>query len=392
MITIDQLLIDLYKNGIEKLNTAVPHRDKKILISLAKQLNFGNFLTENQGKLLIKILKENLSHIKHEKEDVSIAVEFPIWSKSFRVIEHFRKMYLSKEHSQHIILEFTYNKSLKLHFQEIRKDLEGQILSEGGKIFVPLTEKNVLTLVSNFLNHKFKIGDDLMEIYEKIKTIKESHKDFFEIHSTENKKLQAAVIAEVGSIDQGNDLLLRDRRIRFQYTKSSDKIGDTLVDKIADRINNKIFINSSQYSLEETVTALEQLNRLPLLLVFNGHDSSDCLTNIVELSEVLTKKPHINNVGIYFRFDNNTEDNRKFNTQISDLKLNSYLAPDTLIAGIENGKLPKFLLNSRWYPKSIISFTNNFKANKTAVYADAVDLIIFHNSKEPLGGGIDAIV
>lgn len=392
MITIDQLLIDLYKSGIEKLDTAVPHRDKKILISLAKQLNFGNFLTENQGKLLIKILKENLPHIKHEKEDVALAVEFPLWSKSFRIIEHFRKMYLTKEHSQHIVLEFTYNKSLKLHFQEIRKNLEGQILNESGKLLVPLTEKNILTLVSSFLNHKFKINDDLMEIYEKIKAINESKKEFFEIHSTENKKLQNAVRSEIGDINQDNDLLVRDRRIRFQYTISTPKTGDTLTDKIADRNTTKIFINSSQYSLEDTFTALENLNRLPVLLIFNGHESKDCLNNVIELSEVLSKKPQINNVGIYFRFDNNSEDNIKFNKQISDSKLNSYLAPDTLIAGIENGKLPKFLLNSQWYPKSIISFTNNFKANKTAIYADAVDLVIFHNTKEPLGGGVDAIL
>lgn len=392
MITIDQLLTDLYKNGIEKLDNAIPHRDKKILISLAKQLNFGNFLTENQGKLLIKILKENLIHIKHDKEDVSIAVEFPLWSKSFRVIEHFRKMYLAKEYNQHIVLEFTYNKALKLHFQEIRKNLEGQILSEAGKLLVPLTEKNVLTLVSGFLNHKFKISDDLMEIYEKIKAISESKKEFFEIYSTENKKLQAAVISEIGSISHDNDLLIRDRRIRFQYLVSSSKTGDTLTDKIADRTNNKIFVNSNEFSLEDTFTALENLDRLPVLLIFNGHDSKDCLSNIVDLSNVLSKKPHINRVGIYFRFDNTTEDNTKFNKQISDSKLNSYLAPDTLVAGIENGKLPKFLLNSQWYPKSIISFTNNFKANKTAIYADAVDLVIFHNTKEPLGGGIDAIL
>jgi hypothetical protein len=98
-----------------------------------------------------------------------------------------------------------------------------------------------------------------------------------------------------------------------------------------------------------------------------------------------------NDIGIYFRFDNISEHNKNFNNLVSQLGYNAQLTDSTLVAGIANNKLPKFLLKSKWYPKSVISFSNNFKANKTSVYCDAVDLIVYYNEKRPLGGA-DAIV
>ncbi len=64
MNTIDHLLIELYNIGVEKLDTSVPVRDKKILSSLARQIISGHFLTENQSKLLVKILKENYNSVQ----------------------------------------------------------------------------------------------------------------------------------------------------------------------------------------------------------------------------------------------------------------------------------------------------------------------------------------
>jgi hypothetical protein len=50
------------------------------------------------------------------------------------------------------------------------------------------------------------------------------------------------------------------------------------------------------------------------------------------------------------------------------------------------------MLKSSWYPASVISFSTNFKNNKTSIYCDSTDLIIYYTNKQPLGGGIDAIV
>jgi hypothetical protein len=126
-------------------------------------------------------------------------------------------------------------------------------------------------------------------------------------------------------------------------------------------------------------------------VIFNGHESKECLQNLKKLEISLKNCGVANDIGIYFRFDNVSDQNKNFNNLVSQLGYNAQLADSTLVAGIANNKLPKFLLKSKWYPKSVISFSNNFKANKTSVYCDAVDLIVYYNEKRPLGGA-DAIV
>jgi hypothetical protein len=77
---------------------------------------------------------------------------------------------------------------------------------------------------------------------------------------------------------------------------------------------------------------------------------------------------------------------------IQSNKLNAKLSPTTMVAGIANNKLPKFMIKNGWYPNSVISFSNNFKNNKSSYYCDSVDLIVYYNDKQPLGGDIDAIM
>ena len=97
MITVDTLLIELFRQGIETLHPQIPARDKKVLISLARQINSGHFLTENQSKLLVKIFKENSSHIFDPLSENLEAIETPTWSHSFRVLDQVRKIFLAKE-------------------------------------------------------------------------------------------------------------------------------------------------------------------------------------------------------------------------------------------------------------------------------------------------------
>ena len=73
-------------------------------------------------------------------------------------------------------------------------------------------------------------------------------------------------------------------------------------------------------------------------------------------------------------------------------KFNKNLTTDTKVIGIANNKLPKFIINHEWYPKTVITFSNNFRNNKTSFYCDSVDLIVYYNDKQPIVGGVDAIV
>jgi hypothetical protein len=392
MITTDSLLIELFQQGIEKLDSRIPARDKKILTSLSRQIHAGQFLTENQSKLLVKILKENQSYITTTDHERLLAIDCPTWSQQFRVIDQVRRIFLGKEHDGRILVEFTYNKRLRQQISDLSKQLEGQLIALNSKQYIiPLTEKNLHLVISTLKNQGFDIDQDLVKFYGEISEILKNANTQFNVFSLTDKKLETTVINEVGSITEDNLILLNDRRQKFQYSIFQKNPEISLKNSLANRPSTRVWIDSEQTSLDEIVSALRDLNRLPLLVIFNGHESKDCLQNLKKLEISLKNCGIDNDIGIYFRFDNVTDQNKNFNNLVSQLGYNAQLTDSTLVAGIANNKLPKFLLKAKWYPKSVISFSNNFKSNKTSVYCDAVDLIVYYNEKRPLGGA-DAIV
>ena len=389
MITIDSVLTELFQLGIDKLDTRISNRDKKVLISLAKQMAVGQFLTENQSTLLIKIFKENKDSIPSPYNDV---IDTPTWSRPFRVLEQFRRMFITKENDGRIIVEFTYNKRLRQHISDLVKQLDGQLLSINSKQYsLPLTEKNLYLIVRTFKNQGFDIDPLIMEFYEEISNILSTDVDMFDVFDLPNKNIITAITKEIGNITPENVLLLNDRRLRFQYSIYPKSPKSSLTNSLANRPSTKVWVDSNTTPLTEVVHALQELNRLPVLVVFNGHESKECLHNLKKLSDALQYSNINGSNGIYFRFDNVTDSNKDFNNTIAQLGYNSPLNENTLVAGIANNKLPKFLIKSPWYPMSVITFSNNFKSNKTSVYCDAVDLIVYYNDKRPLGG-VDAVV
>ena len=389
MITIDSVLTELFQLDINKLDNRISNRDKKVLISLAKQLAVGQFLTENQSTLLIKIFKENKDSIPSPYNEV---IDYPTWSRPFRVLEQFRRISLTKDQDCRLLVEFTYNKRLRQLVTDLSKQLEGQLLALNSKQYsVPLTEKNLHLVVTTLKNQGFEIDHILMEFYGEISEILKTTNTQFNVFSLTDKKLEAAIVNEVGSISEDNLILLNDRHQQFQYSIFQKNPEISLKNALANRPSTKVWIDSNQTSLDSVVEALGELNRLPLLVIFNGHESKECLKNLEKLAISLKNCGINSDVGIYFRFDNISEHNKNFNNLISQLGYNAQLNDTTLIAGIANNKLPKFFLKSKWYPKSVISFSNNFKSNKTSVYCNAVDLIVYYNDKRPLGG-VDAVV
>lgn len=393
MHTTDHFLLDIHSFGVNRLSSKIPTRDKKIITSLAKQIGMGHFLTENQAKLLVKILRENKESLLDFSTEQLELVDNPIWSEKFRVIEQIRKIFISKDQESKLIIEFTYNKRLRQEISNLGNKIQGQLSSVNSKQYsVPLTELNLYHTVETFKKQGFVIDQTIMKFHEEIAEILKTNIDQFDVFNLTNEKFIKKIQDDIGPISKDNLILLNDRRFKFQYTISEKSSEKSMKNTIANRESTKVWIDSNTTGLDELVASLIELNRLPVLLVFNGHESKECLENLKKIHQSLLKNNVSDKVGIYFRFDNVSESNKSFNNYIQTNNLNHELADDTAVAGIINNKLPKFLIKSNWYPKSVISFSNNFKNNKTSVYGSSVDLVIFYNDKKPLNGGIDALL
>jgi hypothetical protein len=389
MNTVDSLLAPIFRE-IKQLEPGINSKDKRILVSLYKQVNSGVFLTENQSNLLVKILKENLKTISLMFSDVAAIVADNKWSQPFRKIRKIRKIYLSEGSDNVFFVEFSYNAKLRDKISQLNSKTGAVVSVTATKYSISLNEGNLYDVLTMFSKDNFEIDEKIVNFYSEIENIRKNTLHPFDVFSTTNEKLRKSVVDDVRIISSENVLLLQDRKIRYQY-EITEKIDDfTLSAKIAHRTGRKIFINSDSYQLLDVINSLIELKRLPLLMVFDGHSSSKDKKALNLVENALTSCK-IDDVGIYYRYDK-TEDKENFNQEIARLGYNKNLLEDTVVAGISNTKLPKFMIKSEWKPETVISFTNSFKSNKTFVYCNNVDLVIYYGNTQPLDKDVHAIM
>ena len=396
MLTIDNILLKIEEYSIDKLNSSVPVKDRRILKNLVRMIQMPSFITESQGRLLIKILQENMEALDFIGSELIPSLKNPSWTKSFKTVDVIRQLSISKNSSGNsfIDIDCSFNKEIKKSLVTLIRNIEGATFTiiSGKRTSILLTEKNLYNTVKELDKHDFDKSEQVIKLYNEISSLDVlGTKDSFSIHKTSNIKLKNRLIKNIGSIDSTNMLLLEDRKIEFQYNVTGNLDDSTLANKIAKRTNNKIFINSSEYTLLDVAQAVRQLRKMPALFIFDEYDASASVKNLKLVKTIVDAVDPTINVGVYFRF-NNAGDGEQFNKLISEYGFNKQLDNNNRVSVIANGKIPKFFLKSDWYPKTVLSFSNQFRNNKTSVYCNSCDLIVYYTSSKPMIGTVDVIV
>ena len=247
-----------------------------------------------------------------------------------------------------------------------------------------MDEKNIVLLLETFKNYKFSIDEKLVEYYNTIKSWKkEEILGQFHISSISNQNFQKCITDELGLETPLTPAIVNDRCVRYQYFCDPIKNPENLTENIAMRKKSVIWVGKNNHTLEEIFKSLTDLKRFPCLIVFESHDEKQCFEDLQNLTKNLEKNGIFDGIGIYFRFDNN-EEGKKFNQHIAEKKYNCPVDKQTKIVGVQNGKIPKFLLKNEWKPMSVISLNHNLRNNKTGAYALSCDLIIYYSEKEPI--------
>ena len=396
MLTIDNILLKIEEHSIDKLNSSVPVKDRRILKNLVRMIQMPSFITESQGRLLIKILQENMEALDFIGSELIPSLKNPSWTKSFKTVDVIRQLSISKNSSgsSFIDIDCSFNKEIKKSLVTLIRNIEGATFTiiSGKRTSILLTEKNLYNTVKELDKHDFDKSEQVIKLYNEISSLDMlGTKDSFSIHKTSNIKLKNRLIKNIGAIDSTNMLLLEDRKIEFQYNVTGNLDDSSLANKIAKRTNNKIFINSSEYTLLDVAQAIRQLRKMPALCIFDEYDAGASIKNLKTVKTVVDAVDPTINVGVYFRF-NNAGDGEQFNKLISEYNFNKQLDSNNRVSVIANGKIPKFFLKSDWYPKTVLSFSNQFRNNKTSVYCNSCDLIVYYTSSKPMIGTVDVIV
>jgi hypothetical protein len=391
MTTVDNFLVTIIEKHYEYVRSLIPKKDFDILTSLAIAITGSLFITENQAKLLIKILQGNQKKLAKLSDDIEQALTSPTWSKPFRHIEQVKKLYLDSnlyEDESTLIVEFTFSGKFRQSLRLASKRIDGfSELAAGKKYAATYNEKNIVVLVELLRPLGFEIEEEIKNHYDTIKSWAEPEvRKQFLITNMTNQNFQNHITADLGidtSIDQ---TIINDRSVRYQYFTENPKFsGDNLTENLANRLSPKQWIDPKTRTLSEVISSIIELKRLPMLVVFEHWDDEKTFKNLEKFSEILEEFNLDTNVGIYFRLDN-TEYGKKFNRLIAEKKYNNKLDHETKIAAVQGGKLPKFFLKTEWKPMTVLGLSTKMglRHGKTSVYSNCCDLIIEYTDFAPL--------
>jgi len=387
MTTVDKLLLKVLNQPSDQLIN-VPSRDFKVLKSLGKIVAGNNFITENQGRLLLKILGENSEKFGDLKNEVIEDLKIPTWSKPFRPVDKTKKVYSGtcSDGTPVLTIEFAFSSTIRKLLHANFKKISGIAQHTNGRIYTAdLTEKNIVAVIELLEPHGFEFDEKIHDFYNTIKSWSEIEvKSQFLISNISHTNFQRHITADLGINTPLDDNIINDRAVRYQYfVEKSEKIPENLTEKIAYREKSKVWVNRKQYELADVFTSLLKLKRLPALVIFDYNDHKKCLEELAILNDSLEKNRIFDNVGIYFRLPND-EYGAEFNKFIADHQYNVQLDQTTKIVGVQNGKIPKFFLKNDWKPMSVIAIGSSLKQTKTAVYANCCDLIISYTDSQPI--------
>lgn len=388
MMTIDRLLVKITNSTSPTIEELISKRDSRVLRNLSNAVLSPNFITLNQSRLLLKILAENQKSLVPLDVTILENLEMPSWSRTFRVVDQTKKMVIQTdlENNHHIVIEFAFSSGLRKTMHSLNKTVSGLRQVVPAKIYhADLTEVNIVTLVELLLPLEFVIEENLKNYYETIKSWSETTiKDQFLLTTIVHPNFQKQITADLGIETAIDDNIINDRSVRYQYYRENhEKSPKNLTEVIANRPSSRMWINSNTHSLDEIITSLVDLKRLPVLVVFDNYNNQHCLENLKKLGEILEDNRIYNNVGIYFRLASD-EVGKEFNQFIANNQYNCQLDTTTQIVGVQNGKIPKFFLKSNWKPMSVISLCGALRASKTAAYTNCCDLVISYTDSEPL--------
>ena len=380
--TVDKLLLKIVNFTTPTIEEKISKKDSQVLRSLATSISSHFFITENQSRLLIKILKDNSKKINDFSEEIDETLSAPMWSRKFRQIEQVKKMYIApgEDGDPCIIIDFTFSSQIRKIMQDVARHAENLVIIANGKKYsAELTEQNVILLINALDGENFDIDEKLKNHYLTIKSWSETEiRNQFLITNIAHQNFQRAITADLGLSTTIDQSIINDRSMRYQYlTENPKNPGENLVEHIANRSKTKVWIDRNEHTLAEIISALKQLRRLPVLVVFDQYDETRTFDHLKLLSESLEKNEIFHDIGIYFRLPN-TEQGKQFNKFIADKKYNNQLDQTTQVVGVQSGKIPKFFLSNLWKPMSVIALDTRMglRHGKTAVYSNCCDLII----------------
>ena len=126
MLTVDKLLLKIASHSSPAVEDYMSAKDARLARSLATALNNHNFFTENQAKLLVKLLTPHVAQLNTIDSHSEQILNQLSWSKSFRIVDQVRKVYLytSANNELGIFIEFSFSSQVRKVLNTVSSNLQ----------------------------------------------------------------------------------------------------------------------------------------------------------------------------------------------------------------------------------------------------------------------------
>jgi hypothetical protein len=364
-------LAGLHKSSV---TFTIKKADYTIMNSIARQCFKGVALTDRQ----FDVMKEKLVAYKHQFIEAGIDdFENAITQTRLPLRTIDRSKYI-KVQDDTIVIRFPFRKVDITSIQQISSTAEGYYHKKGTHLHeFAYNEVNVLNLLDRFSAKEYKIDDELLEIYAKIKTIQEAPHEYLsgiiDHHKliNINSKLDLIIKNELGSLS--NDTLSQfiDRRFRYGFNYVELTTSTTLAHKIASRKEVMYQSKPSLESIGEVINALWELNRFPLLVVLDKNNAEEQLYEFANYYRDILQP---SDQSVLFRLE---DPEAGFNQLVKDRKLNNWVDNNTKVVYISKDKLPKLLINCKWKPIATFSYNSRMDKFVDSFISFNCDLVIY---------------
>lgn len=350
---IEDILTLLLKSYI-KIN---PY-DLSVLRSLDDQYSAGNLYTQKQADMLIRILKKYNSLLQTLIPNIDVSsLEF---KSTFRSIDKTKKMSIvlsDKDFTKFIKIKFPFNTEI---IKEL-KDLHQSGLSSMYEIIdrswmCPLTENNIIKLISVIDKFQFEVDEELSQYIAQIKVIQENFEKYIpSLLLTDNtyKIVNLPSQVEIPEMNTLENALFTARK--FGVTVWDSNVETQLLNQF-DPITIRFLKNNPKelFHLTDENSSINDLqtiikNLLPCLVILPQNNELNTLKNTVEFFNKI--EIPAKNMSVMFRLSNSTDSD--FNEYVKNNNLNSPLSNETQAVFISQ-ELPKTLVKSNKKFNSIL--------------------------------------
>ena len=399
MITVEDYL-ELMAGLKEGSKIQLERADYNLVNSLARQVFKGVGLTDRQydlAKQKICYYKDQFTALEYNVDNDIENVRIPLRSidraRWIKIVDYPNNMVHESYKTHHwIAVRFVFNKTLISLIETIRSTDKDAIYDKNEKIhYFSLTERNIFNIMNALQDKNFDIDPALQEKYEIVKDMHNNKNNYVPgIYGFKLKNLHQRafdyIISDIGSPTEENLALFKDRSKiyglshfdEYDLQQSVSQLSP-LSQKIIKRTHTAILVNKDTYNLNMLAESILELNRFPILLILNAQTDHDELVNTYNVFKNIVP---LNKFSVLYRKDNNIEQDREFNSYISNNNLNNSLDTDPTVVYITKDKFPKTLLKTEWRPRIAIMFGSDsyMTNNKMLNYINELDLVIHYDT------------